>query len=78
VLAHTQGSIIIKNVIYYLCYTDSDFVNRNNGEIEKCEWFDFKSATNVLKYNAQKLILKKANDFLQGEKNESCNGQQNI
>lgn len=78
VLVHTQGSIITKNVIYYLCFTNSDFVNRNNVEIEKCQWFDFESATNVLKYNAQKLMLKKANDFLQGEENESCIREQNI
>lgn len=72
VLEHTQGSIITKNVIYYLCHTNSDFVNRNNAEIEKCQWFDFESATNVLKHNAQKSMLKKANNFLQGEENESC------
>ncbi|MDD3066141.1 MAG: NUDIX domain-containing protein [Endomicrobiaceae bacterium] len=72
VLPHTLGSIITKNVIYYLCRAQSDFVDRNNGEIEKCGWFDFESATKVLKYSAQKLMLKKAKDFLQGGKNESC------
>jgi len=72
VLPHTLGSIITKNVIYYLCRTQSDFVDRNNGEIEKCGWFDFESAQKVLKYNAQKLMLKKAKDFLQGGKDESC------
>ena len=75
VLPHTKGRIIVKNVIYYLCFTDSAFIDRQNSEIERCRWFLFEEAESVLKYEAQKKILKKANDFLHGGKDESCIGK---
>lgn len=59
-------SIIEKNVIYYLCLTDSDFVNPDNGEISECKWASYDEASDILAHGQQKEILCKANKYLEG------------
>jgi 8-oxo-dGTP pyrophosphatase MutT (NUDIX family) len=71
VLPNTAGGIVKKNVIYYLCYTDSDYINPNNDEINNCKWFNFDQAIKILKFETQHKLLKQVLNLLKGEKNES-------
>ncbi|MDD5102446.1 MAG: NUDIX domain-containing protein [Endomicrobiaceae bacterium] len=66
-LPHTVGSIIKKNVIYYLCYTNSDFINPNDNEINKCKWVTYKDALECLIHKQQRNILDKAKKYLEGD-----------
>lgn len=59
-------SIIKKNVIYYLCFTEGDFINPDNDEIGECKWADYKQAASSLVHRQQKEILSKANKYLEG------------
>jgi 8-oxo-dGTP pyrophosphatase MutT (NUDIX family) len=64
VLPETKGETVTKNVIYYLCYTDSNCVNPDNNEISNCKWFDFSQALKILKFENQHNLLKQAKSFL--------------
>lgn len=66
-LPSTKNRIITKKVIYYLCYTNEDFVLKTDDEIGNCKWATFKEALSLLKYNKQKEILNKANIFIKEE-----------
>ena len=66
VLPETKGETVIKNVIFYLCSTDSDCINPDNNEINNCKWFKFDDAVKALKFETQHKLLKKALNFLQG------------
>lgn len=66
-LPHTVGSIIKKNVIYYLCCTNSDFVSPNDNEINKCKWVTYANAMICLVHKQQKNILNAANKYLEGD-----------
>jgi len=67
-LPSTKNRIITKKVIYYLCYTNEDFVLKTDDEIGNCKWTTFKEALFLLKYGKQKEILNKANKFIKEEK----------
>lgn len=64
VLPETKGETIIKNVIYYLCYSGSDFINPNNNEINNCKWFNFDAAIKALKFENQHKLLKQTLNLL--------------
>ena len=67
-LPTTENRIINKKVVYYLCYTNEDFVvNCNDGEIGECKWENYTNALSLLKYDKQKEILNKANKFIKEE-----------
>lgn len=64
VLPETKGETVIKNVIYYLCYTDSNFINPNNNEINNCKWFTFDDAIKALKFENQHKLIKETLKFI--------------
>jgi 8-oxo-dGTP pyrophosphatase MutT (NUDIX family) len=65
VLPHTKGSIIKKNVIYYLCYTESDFKNPDDAEIGQCRWLSYDEALEKLAHEQQKNVLNSAKKYLE-------------
>lgn len=67
-LPNTAGSIIKKNVIYYLCYTDSDFSNPGDKEISGCKWMPYDEAFESLIHRQQRNILDNAKKFLEVNK----------
>ena len=67
VLPETKGETVIKNVIYYLCYTDDACINPDNNEINNCKWFNFNEAIKILKFEKQHTLLKKAFDILRNQ-----------
>ena len=64
VLPETKGETVTKNVIYYLCYTDSSCINPDNNEISSCKWFNFNEALKSLKFENQHKLLEQAKTFL--------------
>lgn len=66
-LPSTKDRIITKKVIYYLCYTNEDFASKTDDEIGSCKWVTCKEALSLLKYDKQKKILNKANNFIKEE-----------
>ncbi|MFA7074407.1 MAG: NUDIX domain-containing protein [Endomicrobiaceae bacterium] len=67
-LPDTAGSIIKKNVIYYLCYTESDFSNPADNEISGCKWMPYGEAFESLIHRQQRNILDNAKKFLEVNK----------
>ena len=63
-LPSTKDRIINKKVIYYLCYTNEDFVCKTDDEIGTCKWVTYEDALSLLKYDKQKEILSKSNKFI--------------
>ncbi len=67
-LPSTKNRIIDKKVIYYMCYTNEDFtINNTDNEIDECKWVSYSDALSLLKYDKQKEILNKANEFIKEE-----------
>ena len=64
VLPETKGETVTKNVMYYLCYTDSSCINPDNNEISSCKWFNFNEALKSLKFENQHKLLEQAKTFL--------------
>jgi len=64
VLPETKGETVTKNVIYYLCHSDGNYVNPDNDEISNCKWFNFNSAIKILKYKNQHKLLEQSLKFL--------------
>jgi len=73
VLPETIGETVKKNVIYYLCYTDSDCINPDNNEINNCKWFSFDEAVKTLKFETQHVLLKKVLNFCSNKECHSLN-----
>ena len=70
-LSTTKNRIIDKNVIYYLASTKEDFKCSVDNEIGQGKWLNFSSATESLKHDNQKKLLKSAYMFVKEVKNES-------
>ncbi len=71
-LSTTKNRIIDKKVIYYLARTNEDFKGSVDDEIEQSKWLQYSEATEYLKYENQKKLLKQAYLFVKEGKNESC------
>ena len=70
-LSTTKNRIIDKKVIYYLARTSEEFKGSVDDEIGQHEWLEYTKATEHLKYENQKKLLKEAYLFIKERTNES-------
>jgi 8-oxo-dGTP pyrophosphatase MutT (NUDIX family) len=70
-LAATKNRIIDKNVIYYLASTREDFKGSVDDEIGQAKWLEYNQATEYLKHNNQKELLKQAYIYIKEDNDES-------
>ncbi len=63
-LPTTKNRIIDKKVIYYLARTKEDFKGSVDDEIGQGKWLNYNQSIKYLKYDNQKILLKKAYIFL--------------
>jgi len=71
-LSSTKNRIIDKKVIYYLASTREDFKGSVDDEIGQAKWLNFNQATECLKHDNQKKLLKQAYVYIKEGNNESC------
>ena len=71
-LNSTKNRIIDKKVIYYLASTREDFKGSVDDEIGQAEWLNFNQATEYLKHDNQKKLLKQAYVYIKEGNDESC------
>lgn len=71
-LTATKNRIIDKNVIYYLASTREDFKGSVDDEIGQAKWLEYNQATEYLKHNNQKELLKQAYIYIKEDNDESC------